>query len=56
MYLLLDECLEIADDATGDVMRHVTKDGRTVERVDHESMPANFGTTARTRACARLGA
>ena len=36
MHLLLDECLEIADDASGDIIRHVTKNGREVERVNHE--------------------
>jgi hypothetical protein len=33
-----DECLEIADDASGDIIRHVTKNGREVERVNHEHL------------------
>jgi hypothetical protein len=29
---LLYECLEIADDTSGDILRYVTEDGRKVER------------------------
>jgi len=36
IHLLLDECLEIADDASEDVIRHVNKNGQEVERLNHE--------------------
>jgi hypothetical protein len=35
---VFEECLEIADDATGDIVRHVTKLGRPIERIDHENI------------------
>ncbi len=38
MHLLLDECLEIADDTSGDIIRYVTENGREVERVNHENI------------------
>jgi hypothetical protein len=36
LHLLMDECLEIADDTSNDIIRHVTESGRVVERVNHE--------------------
>jgi terminase small subunit-like protein len=36
--LLFDEILEIADNASGDIVRTVTAEGREVERIDHENI------------------
>jgi hypothetical protein len=36
LHLLIDECLEIADDSRNDIIRHVTENGRVIERVNHE--------------------
>jgi hypothetical protein len=33
----MDECLEIADDTSNDIIRHVTESGRLVERVNHNT-------------------
>jgi hypothetical protein len=38
VHLLLDECIEIADDTSGDIIRYVTKNGRQAERVNLENI------------------
>jgi terminase small subunit-like protein len=38
VHLLLDECIEIADDTSGDIIRYVTKNGREAERVNLQNI------------------
>ena len=50
-----EQVLEIADGATGDVVRHVTKNGRVVERIDHENIRrAKLRVAARKWLASRL--